>query len=182
MSATPAAQPRRWTLEEVHALPEDGNRYEFVYGELWVSPAPTDRHETILAELSAVLQPYVGAQSLGLVFHPRSVFRVRRDLELEPDLTVRQRHPDPNGTWETAPLPSLVVEVVSPSTRARDYGRKRLLYMEHGIPEYWIVDDGPRTITVVRPDRDPDVVHDVLRWHPAGTREPLTFALTRVFG
>ena len=35
------APPRkRWTLEEVHALPEDGNKYELVYGELWVTPAP----------------------------------------------------------------------------------------------------------------------------------------------
>jgi Uma2 family endonuclease len=176
-------RPRRWTLAEVHALPEDGNKYEFVHGELWVTPAPTDRHETILARLTRILDPYVEAQGLGYVYHPKAVFRVRRELELEPDLMVRQPHPDPGGgPWETAPRPILVAEVASPSTRRRDRGRKRELYMEQGIPEYWIVDGDTRTITVVRPERDPEVVADRLTWAPAGTTEPLTLELARVFG
>jgi Uma2 family endonuclease len=120
-----APPEKRWTLEEVHALPEDGNKYELFYGELWVTPAPTNRHETILARLSAILTPYVLAQRLGLVYHPRSVFRVGREVEFEPDEMVRQPHPDPHGPWETAPRPILVVEVVSPSSRRRDYGEKR---------------------------------------------------------
>ena len=178
-----APQRRRWTLEEVHALPEDGNRYELVHGELWVAPAPSDRHETILARLTHVLVPYVETQGLGLVYRPRAVFRVGREVEVEPDLMVRQPHPDPGGgPWETAPLPILVAEVVSPSTRRRDYGAKRELYMEKGIPEYWIVDGGARTLTVVLPDREPAVVTDRMTWSPADAREPLAFDVARVFG
>jgi Uma2 family endonuclease len=182
MHTVPRPQGKRWTLEEVHALPENGNKYELVYGELWVTPAPRDRHETILARLTRILDPYVDAQGLGLVYHPRAVFRVRRDVEVEPGLMVRQPRPDPDGEWETAPWPSLVVEVVSRSSRKRDYGRKRELYMSEGIPEYWIVDGEIRTITVVRSGRDPEAVTDQLTWMPAGAREPLTFELTRVFG
>ena len=45
--------------------------------------------------------------------------------------------------WETAPRPFLVVETLSPSTRRRDVGVKRDVYIEEaGIPEYWIVDGG----------------------------------------
>jgi len=176
-----APQRRRWTLEEVHALPEDGNKYELVHGELWVTPAPTNRHETILARLTRILDPYVEAQALGFVYRPRAVFRVGRDMEVEPDLMVRQPHPDPDGSWETAPLPILVVEVVSRSTRRRDFGAKRELYMEKGIPEYWIVDHGPCTITVVKPGRDAEVVTDRLTWAPSGASEPLVFELARVF-
>ncbi|HEX4684419.1 MAG TPA: hypothetical protein VH277_17000 [Gemmatimonadaceae bacterium] len=40
---------RRWTLAEVHSLPDDGNKYELIHGELYVTPAPSTDHETILA-------------------------------------------------------------------------------------------------------------------------------------
>ena len=47
---------RAWTLEEVHRLPDDGNKYELVRGELFVTPATVD-HETIIARLARVLEP-----------------------------------------------------------------------------------------------------------------------------
>jgi Uma2 family endonuclease len=175
-------ETRRWTLEELQDLPDDGNRYELVDGALWVTPAPTDRHETILARLARVLDPYVEAEGLGLVYRARAVFRVGRELEVEPDLMVRQPHSDPDGAWETAPRPILVVEVVSPSTRRRDYERKRELYVAQAIPDYWIVDGDAHTITVVQPARDAPTVTDAVTWAPAGAREPLTFPLSRVFG
>ena len=43
------APTRQWTLEELHSLPEDGNKYELIRGELFVTPPPTDNHETISA-------------------------------------------------------------------------------------------------------------------------------------
>jgi Uma2 family endonuclease len=176
-------ETKRWTLEELHGLPDDdGNSYELVYGELWVTPAPSDRHGDIVARLTAILVPYVSAHDLGLVYHPRAVIRVGREVEVEPDLMVRQPHPDPDGAWETAPRPILVVEVVSPSTRRRDYERKRELYVAQAIPEYWIVDDDTRTITVVQPGRDPVTAADTLTWAPAEAIAPLTFPLSRVFG
>jgi len=45
-------QVKRWTLQELHSLPDDGNRYELIDGELFVTPPPTDAHETIAARLS----------------------------------------------------------------------------------------------------------------------------------
>jgi Uma2 family endonuclease len=177
-----APHRKRWTLEEVHALPEDGNKHELVYGALWVTPGPTEQHNDIVARLTAILVPYVLAQGLGFVYHPRTVFRVGREVEVEPDLLVRQPHPDPHGSSESAPRPILVVEVVSPGSRRRDYGKKRALYLEQGIPGYWIVDGDARTVTVAIPGRDPEVATDRLTWAPAGARAPLTFELARAFG
>jgi len=36
-----ATEMRVWMLEEVHRLPDDGNKYELVRGELLVTPAST---------------------------------------------------------------------------------------------------------------------------------------------
>lgn len=174
---------RRWTLEEMHALPErPGIKYELYYGELWVTPAPTDGHNTIIARLTHILVPYVDARGLGRVYHPRSVVRHRREVEVEPDLMVRQPNLDPDGAWKNAPLPSLVVEVVSRSSRRRDSGDKCDFYMKKEIPTYWIVDGDRRTFTVVEPGRDPVVVTETMTWMPAGTMEPLAFDVARVFG
>src|SRR4051812_45596473 len=67
-----ATEIKRWTLEELHSLPDDGNKYELIHGELFVTPAPSNDHETVLARLSELLFPYVRANKLGLVYHPRA--------------------------------------------------------------------------------------------------------------
>ena len=70
---------KRWTLEELDSLPDDGNKYELIHGELFVTPAPTFQHETILARLTRILDPYVAANNLGFVYgdtftwHPAGV-------------------------------------------------------------------------------------------------------------
>lgn len=81
-------QPRMWTLDELHGLPDDGNRYELVRGELFVTPAPGTGHESLLLCLQRIIEPYVVANGLGSVFGPRSVIRARGS-EVEPDLMVR---------------------------------------------------------------------------------------------
>src|SRR5258708_25171814 len=99
-----ATQTKRWTLEEVHSLPDDGNKYELVRGELFVTPPPSEDHETILGRLSALLEPYVAANGLGMVYHPRSVVRFEGS-EVEPDLMVRQPRKRPVKDWDDAPSP-----------------------------------------------------------------------------
>lgn len=173
-----AIETRRWTLEEMHALPEDGNKYELVHGELLVTPGPTYGHEWISVRLRELLSGYVTTQRLGAVFTPRAVLRIGREVELEPDLQVRQPHPDPVGDWETAPTPILVVEVLSPSSRRYDLGVKRRVYIEEAaVDEYWVVDGKARTVTRCRPGVNDEVVRDAFTWHPKAASEPLTIRL-----
>src|SRR5881628_4032988 len=123
-----------WTLEEVHSLPDDGNKYELVRGELFVTPPPTDEHETILARLTRLLDAFVAANGLGFVYHPRAVLRFEGS-EVEPDLMVRKPQARPDASWDSAPVPTLVVEVVSASTRRRDHEQKKSLYLDAGVGE-----------------------------------------------
>ncbi|HEX6048559.1 MAG TPA: Uma2 family endonuclease [Gemmatimonadaceae bacterium] len=173
---------KRWTLEELHSLPDDGNKYELVHGELFVTPAPTPYHETILARLSRILEAYVAANGLGYVFHPRAVIRLGDDTEVEPDLMVRHAPAEVGATWVDVPLPILVVEVASASTRHRDRVDKRNAYAEAGIAEYWLVDGRDRTVRVVRLGGDDFIATDSFDWYPTGGDAPLAIRLVDVFG
>jgi Uma2 family endonuclease len=176
-----ATATKRWTLEEVHSLPDDGNKYELVRGELFVTPPPSYEHETIAARLTDILGPFVRKHGLGLVYRPRAVMRFEGS-EVEPDLMVRARHRDPKASWDNAPVPILIVEIISGSTRRRDHGPKRDLYVDAGVAEYWIIDSERRTITRVRRDLADDVVRDQLIWTPPNADASLTVELSEVFG
>ena len=175
-----ATVTKRWTLDDLNTLPDDGNKYEVVRGELFVTPPPTPTHETVCAVLHRILDRYVEAETLGMVYTPRAVLRFE-DSEVEPDLMVRQKHVGDSSTWPSAPIPLLIVEVFSPSTQRRDVNQKRDLYMDAGVGEYWMVDPDRRAIIVVRKDRENELVTDEMTWHPASVREPLIFAVARVF-
>ena len=175
-----AETARAWTLDDLYALPDDGNKYELIRGELFVTPAPSTDHETILSRLTRILDQYVAANDLGFVFHPRAALRFEGS-EAEPDLMVRRKE-SPDQDWETMPPPSLLVEVLSASTRRRDRKEKRDFYLDAGVAEYWIVDPETNTITAIRRS-EPDALHrDTVRWWPKGAAEPLDVVLTELFG
>lgn len=176
-----ATATKRWTLEELHSLPDDGNKYELIRGELFVTPPPTDNHETISARLTRILDPYVAAHGLGFVYRPRAVMRFEGS-EVEPDLMVRQENNTPGASWDKAPIPILVVEILSGSTRRRDNVQKRSLYLDAGVAEYWMVDAERRSITSVRQEREDQVARDQMTWSAPGVSGSLTFDLSQVFG
>jgi Uma2 family endonuclease len=61
------AAPVYYTADMVRAMPDDGNRYEVVYGELLVTPAPRPWHQVIVQRLSLALGIYVQREPVGLV-------------------------------------------------------------------------------------------------------------------
>jgi Uma2 family endonuclease len=174
------APPFAWTLEELDRLPDDGNRYELVRGELFVTPAPSPAHEAIAAVLSEWIGDYVRRKRIGRVFHPRAVVRIQGN-EVEPDLMVRPLAARVPARWEEAALPLLVMEILSGITRRREHGAKRSFYLDVGVPEYWIVDGDARTIRVVRPRIDDFETRDVVVWNPTGATEPFTLDVAALF-
>jgi Uma2 family endonuclease len=164
---------KHWTLDEVHRLPDDGNKYELVRGELFVTPPPSVDHETILVRLSSILEPFVATHRLGFVFHPRAIVRAEGS-EVEPDLMVRAAKPPTAHDWEDLPVPILVVEVLSGSTRRRDFGPKRDFDLDIGVAEYWIVDPRAKAVRVVQSGVADAVKTGELTWQPAGASEGLS--------
>ncbi len=169
-----------WTLADLDHLPDDGNKYELIDGELFVSPAPSPSHESLADVLHEILAPYVKAQRLGRVHRPRTVVRTRGS-EAEPDLMVRPVTATLPLIWEDAPTPSLVVEILSKITRRRDHGSKRDFYLRIGVPEYWIVDRSDRTIRVITLNADDLVANAMLVWQPTGAAESLVIDVVAYF-
>jgi Uma2 family endonuclease len=155
-----------WTIERLDRLPEDGNRYEVLDGELLVTPPPSEEHQEIIDWLAEKLIPFVTATGVGRVRFPRSVVIITGS-QLEPDMMVRPIAP--HRGWKNAPLPILVVEVLSKSTRTRDLSQKRDFYTSKGIPEYWAIDCEGRAV-IRFTQGSSEVITDILRWSP--TRGP----------
>jgi Uma2 family endonuclease len=174
-----ALSTRPWTLAELDRLPEDGNRYELIDGELFVTPAPSPAHEELASVLHGILAPYVKAHQLGRVYTPRAVVRTRGS-QVEPDLMVRPSVAKLPVKWERMPRPLLVVEILSRTTQRRDHEQKRVFYRRIGVPEYWMVDRWSRCIHVVRQDHD-RVAESMLEWHPDGATEPLRIHVAAYF-
>lgn len=170
----------KWTLAELHRLPDDGHKYELVHGELFVTPAPTVRHEALANGLARLLDRYVEAQHLGFVWRSRSVVRIGRS-EVEPDLWVAPGPTRLQKSWAKLPRPILVVEILSDSTRRRDHVQKRTFYLDQGVPAYWIVDGEDRTICSARRGEDDVVTNERLVWEPAGASEPLVIDVRAFF-
>ena len=92
------------------------------------------------------------------------------------------RRPHPDLDWDDAPTPSLVIEVLSGATRRRDLGDKRKLYMDAGVPEYWIVDPEAKRVLVVRAGESDNRATGQLTWRATGARQSLVIAVSTVFG
>ena len=178
----PAVQ-NDWTVEKAWALPEDGNRYEVLDGELFVTPAPTWSHQWVVGDLVYLLQGYVRANRSGWVqAAPADVIFSPRRL-LEPDIFVVPWHEDGRPeSWEEADGLLLVIEVLSPSTARADRHRKRLIYQDERVPEYWIVDPDARLVERWRPDdARAELIAVSLEWQPRPELEPLRIDLPAFF-
>jgi Uma2 family endonuclease len=134
-----------WTVGDLESLPDDGLQYELADGVLLVSPSPRPRHQRVVLNLALVLKQAV-PQHLEVFVAPLD-FQPTRQRSLQPDLLVVRRS-DVGELNITAP-PLLTVEVLSPSTRAKDLVLKRALYEDSGVPSYWVVDPDVPSLLVL---------------------------------
>ncbi|MGH2561080.1 MAG: Uma2 family endonuclease [Thermomicrobiales bacterium] len=140
-----ATTARLKTYDDLCRMPDDGNRYELIGGEIVVSPAPTWMHQLTSGVLYQWLDGFVKPRRLGWVaYAPLDVHLGPHDI-IQPDIIYVSRERASilisNGTHG---VPDLVVEILSPSTRQRDLGEKLALYARAGGLEYWMADPPAR--------------------------------------
>ena len=140
-----------FTYRDYAALPDDGKRYEIHDGELCEMTAPTWLHQALLLNLAKALDTYVRVRNLGkIAIAPLDVILSDQPGEttiLQPDIIYlandRLSARRPHGV-EGAP--TLVVEILSPSTATIDRTVKRNLYARYAVPYFWLIDPDARVI------------------------------------
>jgi len=158
-----------WTADLVRELPDDGNRYELVRGELLVTPAPRPRHQRVHSRLLAALHRYLEVEPVGEVWSSPADISWGPDTLVQPDLFVVPPGEAAAERWAEVRHLLLVVEILSPGTARQDRFQKRRRYQEAGVPVYWIVDVEERMVEVWTPaDLFPAIEHQRLRWRPEG--------------
>lgn len=176
------AAPTFYTAQMVRALPEDGNRYETVRGELLVTPAPRMWHGEIVGRLYIALREYARAEPVGHVFGSRSDISWGPDTLVQPDVFVAPLEEVRTLEWARVKTLLLVVEVLSPASRRADRFTKRVEYQRQNIPCYWFVDPDDRQVEAWSPgDTFPVFERERLIWHPAGAARPFVLPLEELF-
>ena len=146
MSVLP--RDHEWTVEDLRHLPDDGLQYELADGVLLVSPAPRPAHQRAVARLLVAL--HAACPPDLEVFVSPVDYQPTNRRSLQPDLLVVRRE-DVGEHAVEAPL-LLAVEVLSPTTRAKDLLVKRALYADSDVPAFWSVDLDVPSITGWRLD------------------------------
>jgi len=139
------------TYEDLQKFPDDNLRREIIDGELFVTAAPSWRHQDVVRELVLLLGLYCREHGGKVLPAPTDIYLSQTNV-VEPDvLVLTAQSLDRLGEDPFVPgPPDLVVEVSSPSNRVIDQTRKRDLYERFGVPEYWFVDRDVRRIEVYR--------------------------------
>lgn len=183
MSMPDLLSPTYWTADMARALPEDGNVYEVVHGELLVTPAPRPWHEEVAIRLLESVRAYLRAERVGHAYSSRSDLSWGlRDVLVSPDLFVVPLEEARRLDWLSLRTVLLAAEVLSPSSVRADRFTKRRLYQERGVPLYWVIEPEDRYVEVWRPGDDlPRIERGALTWHPPGAGSPFTLALGELF-
>lgn len=148
----PAAWPTQgaWCYEDYLRLPNDGRCYEIIAGVLYVVNAPTFDHQYTVFKLARYLGDFVELHNLGTVIGaPFEVHLAETSRLVQPDLLFLNHAQTPApGTQIVRGAPSLIVEVISPSSIRLDRQTKFDAYERAGVAEYWLVDPKARLVEV----------------------------------
>jgi Uma2 family endonuclease len=171
-----------YTADMVRALPDDGNRYETVHGELLVTPAPRAWHQAIVLRLAMALSEYTGRIGIGYVYHSPADISWGPDTLVQPDVFVVDLAEARTLEWSRMKHLLLAIEVLSPSSLRADRFTKRRLYQEVGVPAYWTVNLDQCEVEVWTPDDTfPATERERLSWSPEGAEGSFVIELGELF-
>lgn len=188
------AQPRPMSLAEFMALPDDGNRHEFVRGEVRVMPPPKGKHGRIEIALSSAIDRYLDDRARTLGWEPEHGLDARDQLVgfmaggefgmqfSLPDDPSQIRGADvvyvpaeqyARVEWDEREyfpaVPHLVIEVISPSAKAVHVDEKVQDYLAGGAHRVWCVYPQLRSVHI----HDADAPTRVIRWDDSLTDDEL---------
>ena len=156
------------SLEEFYKRREQHEQVcEYIDGIVYMSPSPSTAHQRIQGRLHVQLYHLLEEADCEVFLSPYDIELKKDGIEgkkiVVPDLSVIC---DKNGLGETryTGVPTLIVEIVSPSNQAHDLVTKLNLYMQYGVKEYWIVNPILKTVQLyVLNDEENYILKDVAK-------------------
>ena len=141
---------RLWTYGEYLAWDSD-QRWELIHGRAYLMAQPSPEHQRINKLLIKEMDRYFENKPCE-AYLPLDVRLFPKDdnsdyVNVQPDISVIC-NPEQLDERGCRGAPTLVVEIISPSTASRDYTDKMELYRDSGVQEYWIVDPFGRIVNV----------------------------------
>ncbi|KGP74806.1 prevent-host-death protein [Desulfosporosinus sp. Tol-M] len=156
---------KRISYEEYMRLVDSSDqRYELIDGEIYLLASPSFTHQVVVNEISGHFYNYFKGkpcQSLTSPFDVR-LFGYATKFEedpniVQPDVMVICDEDKVNEKNMYEGIPTLVVEVLAPSTKGKDMVKKLNLYMKSGVLEYWIVNLENKSILQYSFSQDKDI-------------------------
>ncbi len=169
----------RYSVRDLDAFPDDGNRYELLDGMLLVTPAPAPGHQAVVSRLMQLLQVHL--QSSGaMVYSPGSV-EIEPKVHLEPDILVVPGTEPISKRWNDVRNWWLAVEVSGRGSQVYDRDFKFAAYTALGVRDVWRVDLQERCMVVKTGDGDAVSHWKSFPWEPAGLDRAVTIDVAPLF-
>ena len=139
------------TYRDLWHTPEDGNRYEIIAGEVYVTPPPYTVHQRVSRNLEVILHRHTVENELGEILHAPVGVVFEKPSGVQPDIIfVAKSRLSIIQEKAVFGAPDLVVEVLSASTAARDRGVKKDLYARTGVRHYWLLEPRKKALQAFR--------------------------------
>ena len=139
------------TAADLELMPDDGNRYELVEGELLVTRAPGVPHQLVVMNLIVRIGPYLEQNPIGKIIPAPGVIFDEYNSVI-PDIVFLTNEQMERAGPHIHEAPELAVEIVSPGREnaRRDRVVKLQIYSKFKVKEYWVADPEARTLEVYR--------------------------------
>ena len=167
-----------YTIDDIYLLP-DGERAELIDGKIYDMAPPNTKHQALVMDLSYQIKDYIKRNNgeCSVFPAPFAVFLNENDKNyVEPDITVIC---DKNKITDKGchGAPDWIIEIVSSSSRSRDYMIKLFKYRTAGVREYWIVDPDKHVVMTYQFESDTAGQYGFGEEVPAGIYEDLTIKI-----
>ena len=147
MSAQAIQKNKRWTYDDYINLPDDHNIYEIIEGNLYMTPAPTPKHQNVSLNLAFLIKSYLKEHLIGKIYEAPIDVLLGQQTVVRPDiLFISKKYLSIVAEKNIQGPPDLVVEIISPGTIQKDRILKVKTYAKFGVKYLWLIDPDNQTL------------------------------------
>ena len=145
---------KKVSYEEFMVINEKSTlRMELINGEIHLMGSPNINHQEILGRLYLIYVSYFKGKKCRIFLAPFDVHFKKKDIKepdvMQPDILVAcDLENNVNDKGKYMGTPTLVIEILSESSRSKDMVDKLNTYMLSGVEEYWIIDTRQKSIMI----------------------------------